>query len=62
MTPVLTPEMIQLIESLLKHGSRVELLIEQGKMTVVEVKRKMRMKGDNLFKPEVETSGNPMGL
>lgn len=45
MTPVLTQEMIQLIETLLKHGSRVELLIEQGKVTIVEVKRKMRMKG-----------------
>ncbi len=34
MTPTLTKEM----------GSRVEVLIEQGKVTIVEIKRKMRMK------------------
>ena len=32
------------MESLLKHGSRVEILIEQGKITIVEIKRKMKMK------------------
>ena len=32
------------MESLLKHGSRVEVLIEQGKITIVEIKRKMKMK------------------
>ena len=32
------------MESLLKHGSRVERLIEQGKITIVEIKRKMKMK------------------
>ena len=44
MTPVITPEMVKLIEDLLKHGNRVEILIEQGKITIVEIKRKMRMK------------------
>ena len=44
MTPVITPEMKEQIESLLKHGSRVEILIEQGKVTIVEIKRKTRMK------------------
>ena len=44
MTPVITHEMVQQMENLLKHGSRVEVLIEQGKITIVEIKRKMRMK------------------
>ena len=44
MTPTLTKEMVQHVETLLKHGSRVEVLIEQGKVTIVEIKRKMRMK------------------
>ncbi len=44
MTPTLTKEMVQQVETLLKHGSRVEVLIEQGKITIVEIKRKMRMK------------------
>lgn len=33
MTPTLTKEMVQQVETLLKHGSRVEVLIEQGKVT-----------------------------
>jgi hypothetical protein len=32
------------METLLKHGSRVEILIEQGKVVIVEVKRKLKMK------------------
>lgn len=44
MTPTLTKEMVKQVEMLLKHGSRVEVLIEQGKVTIVEIKRKMRMK------------------
>lgn len=44
MTPTLTKEMVQQVETLLKHGSRVEVLIEQGEVTIVEIKRKMRMK------------------
>lgn len=44
MTPVITKEMVEQMENLLKHGSRVEILIEQGKVTIVEIKRKMRMK------------------
>nr|DAQ07886.1 MAG TPA: hypothetical protein [Caudoviricetes sp.] len=35
------------METLLKHGSRVEVLIEQGKVTIVEIKRKMRYKEGN---------------
>lgn len=57
MTPVITKEMVEQIETLLKHGSRVELLIEQGKVTIVEIKRKMRYK-----QPAVKTVGSPMGL
>jgi translation elongation factor P/translation initiation factor 5A len=36
--------MVQEMENLLKHGSRVEVLIEQGKVAIVEVKRKLRHK------------------
>ena len=36
--------MVAQMENLLKHGSRVELLIEQGKVTIVEIKRKLKMK------------------
>jgi len=32
------------METLLKHGSRVEVLIEQGKVAIVEVRRKLKMK------------------
>lgn len=32
------------METLLKQGSRVEILIEQGKVAIVEVKRKLKMK------------------
>ena len=32
------------METLLKHGSRVELLIEQGKIAIVEIKSKLKMK------------------
>ena len=44
MTPVITKEMVAQMENLLKHGSRVELLIEQGKVSIVEIKRKLKMK------------------
>lgn len=44
MAPKITLEMVKQMEELLKHGSRVELLIEQGRVTVVEIKRKMRMR------------------
>lgn len=40
----ITREMSREMEEILKRGSRVELLIEQGKITIVEVRRKMRMK------------------
>ena len=45
MTPTITKEMKEQIEKLLTRGSRVEILIEQGNVTIVEIKRKMRMKG-----------------
>ena len=45
----LTPEMVAKIESLLRHGSRVEVLIEQGKITIVEIRRKMRIRMQNLL-------------
>lgn len=44
MAPKLTKEMTEQIETLLKHGSRAEVLIEQGKIVIVEIKRKLRMK------------------
>lgn len=44
MKPVLTQEMVRQIENLLNTGSRVELLIEQGKVCVVEIRRKLRLK------------------
>ena len=47
MTPIISKEMKEQIENLLKHGSRVEILIEQGKVTIVEIKRKMRMKQEH---------------
>lgn len=43
----ITPQMVEQMEAILKHGSRVELLIEHGKVTVVEIKRKLRMKEEN---------------
>ena len=39
MTPVITDKMREQMETLLKHGSRVEVLIEQGKVTIVEIKQ-----------------------
>lgn len=36
--------MVEQMENLLKYGSRVELLIEQGKVAIVEIKRKLKMK------------------
>ena len=44
MAPKITPEMVTQMETLLKHGSRVEVLIEQGKVAIVEVRRKLKMK------------------
>ena len=41
----LSREQIMEIEAILKRGSRVELLIEQGQIVIVEIKRKMRRKG-----------------
>ena len=40
----ITPEMVQEMERLLRRGSRVEVQLEQGKITLVEIKRKLRMK------------------
>ena len=44
MTPKISDEMKEQIESILKRGRSVEILMEQGKVTIVEIKRKMRMK------------------
>lgn len=38
------PETVSLCEDVLNHGGVVELKIEQGKVTVIEIKRK-RVKG-----------------
>lgn len=45
MQPILTKEMKEQIEKLLAQGRRAEILMEQGQVTIVEIKRKMRMKG-----------------
>ena len=57
MTPVITQEMKEQIENLLKHGSRVEILIEQGKVSIVEIKRKLRMKESDRDKGSGESNG-----
>ena len=44
-TPTLTPEMVELIISILHHGNQVEIKIEQGQITIIEIRRKMRSKG-----------------
>ena len=44
MTPKISDEMKEQIENILKRGRRVEILMEQGRVTIVEIKRKMRMK------------------
>ena len=44
MPPKISDEMKEQIENILKRGRRVEILMEQGKVTIVEIKRKMRMK------------------
>ena len=41
----ISPKMITEIQTLLTKGSRVELLIENGKIVIVEIKRKMKYKG-----------------
>ena len=41
----LTDKMIEQIQQILKHGNRVELVIEQGRVTIIEIRRKLRMKG-----------------
>lgn len=57
MTPVITKEMKEQIETLLKHGSRVEILIEQGKVSIVEIKRKLRMKETDKDNGSCESNG-----
>lgn len=44
MKPEITQEMKEEIEDLLKKGRRVEVLIEQGKVCIVEIKRKLKRK------------------
>ena len=38
----ISPEMVKTMEEILQKGSRVELLVEHGEVTVVEIKRKKR--------------------
>lgn len=45
MTIKLSQEQVKLIEEILARGARVELLIENGLVTIVEIRRKMRKKG-----------------
>lgn len=44
MSPVLTEEMTEQIEKILKSGNRAEVLIEQNKIVIVEIKRKVKLK------------------
>ena len=41
----LTQEQINEILLILKRGNRAEILIEQGQIVIVEIRRKMRIKG-----------------
>ena len=45
------------IENLLKRGSRVEILIEQGNVSIVEIKRKLRMKANDQNNGSDESNG-----
>ena len=38
------PETVQAIEKILRQGNQAEVKIEQGKVTVIEIKRKLRHK------------------
>lgn len=40
---MLTPEIIQAIEQILRKGKQVEIKIENGKPTVIEITRKKRI-------------------
>ena len=44
MTPTMTPEVVEMIQQILKKGSRAEVMIENGKIAVVEIRRKLRYK------------------
>lgn len=44
MTPTLSMKVVAEIERILKRGNRAEVLIEQGKVTVVEISRKLKVK------------------
>lgn len=44
MKRLLTSEMIKEIEVLINKGSRAEVLIEKGKIAIVEVRRKRTMR------------------
>lgn len=57
MVPVITREMKEQIENLLKRGSRVEILIEQGNVSIVEIKRKLRMKANDQNNGSDESNG-----
>jgi hypothetical protein len=36
--------MVEVMQTLLKQGNRVELSIEQGKVAIVKIKRELKMK------------------
>ena len=40
----LTPTLIAEMEEILNKGNRVELAIENGKVAVIEIKRKLKIK------------------
>lgn len=43
----LTEELVEGIEEILNKGSRAEVLIEQGRIVVVEIKRKVKVKNSS---------------
>lgn len=44
----ITKEMIEVIEAALKRGNSVELKKEQGRLVIVEIARKLRIKSNTL--------------
>jgi hypothetical protein len=44
MTPVIGKETVTVIERILKQGNQAEIKIEEGKITVVEIRRKLKHK------------------
>lgn len=46
MSPTISTSMTELIQQILSKGNRVEIMIENGQVTIVEIKRKLRAKGE----------------